>query len=108
MILETNPFETASIAIEDLPVSIQISRFRGDGGVEEIQWIIRPTQYAHFDTQLEWVEQAYEQALQSMELSMDTAVWRRFLCSDLINQVGALKNKSFSNPKPKCGVYAFL
>jgi enamine deaminase RidA (YjgF/YER057c/UK114 family) len=67
--------------------------------VEEIQWIIRPTQYAHFDTQLQWVEQAYQEVVQSLGLTMNTAVWRRFLCSDLINQAPSLREREFSNPK---------
>jgi len=99
VILETHSASPSSPHQETLPVSVQFSRFRGKSGVEEIQWIIRPTQYAHFDTQLEWIEQAYKQAVKSMGLSMDTAVWRRFLCSDLINQADALRNKAFSNPQ---------
>lgn len=99
MILETHSASPSSPHQENFPVSVQFSRFRGKSGVEEIQWIIRPTQYAHFDTQLEWIEQTYKQAVKSMGLSMDTAVWRRFLCSDLINQADALRNKAFSNPQ---------
>jgi len=99
VILETHSASPSSPDQETLPVSVEFSKFRGESGVEEIQWIIRPTQYAHFDTQLEWIEQAYEQAVKSMGLSMDTAVWRRFLCSDLINQADALRNKVFSSPQ---------
>ncbi|MBT8038537.1 MAG: translation initiation inhibitor [Verrucomicrobiae bacterium] len=82
----------------DLPVSVQCSRFCGAEGVDEVQWMIRPTSYATFETQLEWVRLAYERALAEAGMSMDTAVWRRFLCSDLLNQVDWLKNSAFSQP----------
>ena len=98
VILKTHSTSPTSVSVKTLPVSIQFSRFIGKNGVEEIQWIIRPTQYADFDTQLKWIQQAYEQAVLSMGLSMDTAVWRRFLCSDLINQADSLRSQSFSNP----------
>jgi len=87
--------------LNPLPVSIQVSRFTGASGVEELHWIIKPTQYAHFDTQLKWIEQAYAQAVKNMGLTMDSAVWRRFLCSDLINQADYLRNHTFSNPNSK-------
>lgn len=86
-------------ANKDLPVSVQYSRFVGTDGVEEIQWIIRPTCYAHFETQLAWVEEAYLQALSKAGLSPDSAVWRRFLCSDLMNQASSLRKRAFSNPE---------
>jgi len=99
VIIETNSAKPSSVPDDTLPVSIQFSRFKGKNGVDEVQWIIRPTRYADFDTQLQWIEQAYQQAVQSMGLSMDTAVWRRFLCSDLINQSQSLRNTPFSNPQ---------
>ncbi|NWK54206.1 translation initiation inhibitor [Verrucomicrobiaceae bacterium N1E253] len=98
MILKNNLSEPNPDSHRPLPVAIQFSRFRGKDGVEEIQWMIRPTEYAHFDIQLKWVREAYEQAVQSMGLEMDSAVWRRFLCSDLINQEAALRGQSFSDP----------
>lgn len=82
----------------DLPVVVQCSRFQGADGVEEIQWIIRPKSYATFETQLDWVRRAYERAVAEAGLTMNTSVWRRFLCSDLLNQVDLLKSRSFSNP----------
>jgi len=84
---------------DDIPVSVQCSRFLGEEGVEEIQWIIRPERYASFEVQLEWVHQAYERAVESMGLKMDTAIWRKFLCSDLLNQSELLKARPFSNPE---------
>jgi enamine deaminase RidA (YjgF/YER057c/UK114 family) len=98
VILENQPTVPPTPTQEDLPVSVQFSRFCGKNGTEEIQWVIRPTQYADFDTQLEWVRRAYLQALASMGLTTDSAVWRRFLCSDLINQEQSLRNEPISNP----------
>lgn len=94
-----------------LPVSIQCSSFEGANGTREIQWVIRPTQYADFDTQLKWVQLAYEQVVQSEGLSMNSAIWRRFLCSDLLNQKESLAANPISattqtntNPTDVCAV----
>ncbi len=92
---------------ENLPVSVQCSRFLGSDGVEEIQWMIRPTRYATFETQLEWVRLAYENAVESAGMTMNTSVWRRFLCSDLLNQTEILESQPFANPDDqpnKCAV----
>lgn len=98
MLQEIHHAATDAITHDPGSVSVQSSRFKGDDGVEEIQWVIRPTRYAPFETQLKWVEQAYKQAVQSLGLKINSAVWRRFLCSDLANQVVHLENLAFSNP----------
>ncbi len=82
----------------ELPVDVRISRFCGASGVEEFQIIIHPNEYADFSTQLSWIEEAYAKAVKSIGLDMDTAIWRRFMCSDLINQSDLLRLRPFSNP----------
>jgi enamine deaminase RidA (YjgF/YER057c/UK114 family) len=77
---------------------VNISRFQGQSGVDEYHLIVCPTAYGSFDTQLEWVSRAYRQALDSVGLDMQTAVLRRFFCSDLFNQTAALEARPFSNP----------
>ncbi|MCP5537672.1 MAG: translation initiation inhibitor [Akkermansiaceae bacterium] len=92
---------------QDLPVAVSCSRFPGADGVEELQWMIRPTRYASFETQLEWVRLAYEKAVEDAGMTMNTAVWRRFLCSDLLNQTGILQSQPFAVPDDqpnKCAV----
>lgn len=79
-----------------IPASVNISRFQGRSGVDEYHLIVRPTEYGSIETQLEWIFRAYQNALDSIGLDMQTAVLRRFFCSDLLNQSTALKSQPFS------------
>lgn len=83
-----------------LPVAVSISRFQGQRGVEEYHLAVHPTEYGSIDTQLEWVYDAYRDALDSLGLDLQTAVLRRFYCSDLPNQAAALAAHPFSHPGP--------
>ncbi|MCP4642942.1 MAG: translation initiation inhibitor [bacterium] len=82
-----------------IPASVHISRFQGQGGVDEFHITVRPTEYATTEVQLEWISRAYLNALDSMGLSRETAVFRRFFCSDLLNQSAALEGYELSNPR---------
>lgn len=81
-----------------LPVAVHLSRFTGPGGVSELHTTLRPTAYASVDTQLGWLEQAYQLALAEAGVTADDALFRRFLCSDLPNQAAALRTRPFSDP----------
>jgi len=81
-----------------IPAAVNISRFCGDSGVEEYHLIVRPVGYGSMEDQLEWVYQAYQKALEILGLQKETAVLRRFFCSDLMNQAGILQSHSFSDP----------
>ncbi len=78
------------------PVAVAGSCFVGASGVAEHHFMLRPTAYATFETQVEWLEEAYGNALAACGLSPQTAVWRRFLCSDLPNQAVALGSRRFA------------
>ncbi len=84
---------------ETLPATVSISRFRGQSGTDEYHLIVRPTEHDSIDAQLDRVSRVYQDALDSIGLDTQTAVFRRFFCSDLINQTGALAARSFSNPQ---------
>ena len=84
---------------ETMPATVSISRFRGQSGVDEYHLIVRPTEHESIEAQLDWVFRAYRDALDSIGLDTQTAVFRRFFCSDLTNQVGALAARPFPNPK---------
>ncbi len=58
--------------------------------------MVRPTQYADFQTQLEWLVEAYENALQSLGINRRSCVLRRFFCSDLSNQAAELAKSSYA------------
>ncbi len=80
------------------PVEIGVSCFRGESRVEEYHIAIRPTDYASFSEQLEWVLNAYRCALDTLGLDANSGVFRRFLCSDLPNQSVELETNSLANP----------
>jgi len=80
-----------------LPVSIRTSRFQGRSGVDEYHLALRPTEYGSIETQLAWVFRAYQRALECMELDDQTAVLRRFFCTDLSNHAAALEAQRFAN-----------
>jgi enamine deaminase RidA (YjgF/YER057c/UK114 family) len=80
------------------PVSVHVSRFQGLSGVDEYHLSVRPTKSGSIDTHLDWVFRAYQDALDFAGLDMQTAVLRRFFCSDLERQASALEARSFSNP----------
>ena len=92
--MNTQLTETSS-----LPVSVTHSRFTGRDGAEEYHLILKPTAYADFETQLRWLQKAYEEYLGSLSLEPDSAILRRFFCSDLQNQACLLSRAAFSNPK---------
>ncbi len=81
-----------------LPVAVHLSRFSAPSGVSELHATLRPTEYASIDTQLGWLEQAYQLALADAGVVPEDGLFRRFLCSDLPNQAAALRARSFSDP----------
>lgn len=83
------------------------SRFRGASGVEEHHIMVRPTEYGSIDVQLASVLDAYREALEAQGLDPQTAVFRRFFLSDVVNQAPALDSEplsSRSNPQDPCAV----
>ena len=83
----------------NVPATVNISRFKGQSGVDEYNFIVRPTEYGSIQTQLEWIESAYQNTLKTLGLDADTAVLRRFFCSDLLNQADVLKSFAYANPE---------
>jgi enamine deaminase RidA (YjgF/YER057c/UK114 family) len=81
------------------PATANVSRFRGASGVEECHLVVQPTVYGSIDAQLGWVEQAYHEALADAGLDPATAVFRRFFCSDPVNQAPALAGRPFATPQ---------
>ena len=92
---------------ETAPAAVQVSCFRGDGGVSEYHLLVRPTESAGIDVQLDWIARAYHGALAAHGLGAGTALFRRFLCSDLVSQAPALAARSLSSresPDEPCAV----
>ena len=83
-----------------LPASVTISRFEGENGVGEYHLVVRPRPgRGGIADDLECVSRAYRSALESLGLDMNTAVLRRFFCSDLPNQAAALRAHQLSDPR---------
>jgi len=81
-----------------LPASVSISHFKVQDAAEEFHVIVRPKEYDSFDKQLDSVFRAYRDALNSIGQDVQTAVLRRFFCSDLVNQSSILEANALSNP----------
>jgi len=81
-----------------LPASVNISRFQGQSGVGEYHLSVRPTEHGSVDNHLDLLFRAYLEALDSIGLDTQTALFRRFFCSDLQEQAPALEARPFSNP----------
>ncbi len=67
-------------------VSVRASRFRGADGSVEHHIVVKPLVYAGFNDQVEWVLAAYGEALGGAGIDEGSAVFRRFFCSDIVNQ----------------------
>lgn len=72
-----------------VPVVVNVAHFAGSLGVDEFDLTFRPMEYASFATQIEWISRAYQDALEAVELDAQTALFRRYFCSDLKNQTPA-------------------
>jgi enamine deaminase RidA (YjgF/YER057c/UK114 family) len=66
--------------------------------VEEFNFMFTPTRYGRFEQELEWLESAYNEALEDHGLESSSVVLSRFFCSDLPNQIDSLRKRAFSHP----------
>lgn len=78
--------------------TVQVASFGGESGAEEFHLIVRPIVAGAIEDQLDWVLQAYCDALNELGLMPGSAVLRRFFLSDIANQAAALSAKPASNP----------
>jgi enamine deaminase RidA (YjgF/YER057c/UK114 family) len=73
------------------PASVHVSRFAGASGVVEYHLSVRPTECGSIHSQLQWLQDGYRRAIEELGLDPQSAVFRRFFCSDLPNQAEALE-----------------
>lgn len=78
--------------------AVNVSRFRGAGGVTEWHITVVPTTAGSFEDHLAQVETGYQSALAAAGLTPQSAVWRRFFCSDVANQAPVLRRHPFADP----------
>lgn len=87
------------IEIENIPVEIYFSSFKGSSGIEEYHLTFTPQKYSDFETQIKWIKTAYKKTLDLLNIDEETSVFKRFFCSDIYNQIKYLKEDNFSNPE---------
>jgi len=97
------------LSFDDLTqrASVGVSCFTGASGTNEYHVIVRPDEYADIHAQLGWMQDAYQTAVEALGIGRGTAVFRRFLLSDIVNQQDALLAHAFSNqsaPDEPCAV----
>ncbi|MCM8759242.1 MAG: Rid family hydrolase [Candidatus Omnitrophica bacterium] len=98
--IEKNSFHFA-----DLNVLGSFSVFSGSSGVNEYHFTLFPTRYGSFSQQIECVERAYNKILKQVGIDEETCVFRRFFCSDLVNQYEKIKDYPIAvNSKNNCSI----
>ncbi|OXU14180.1 Rid family hydrolase [Sedimentisphaera salicampi] len=78
-------------------IRISVSKFKNKSGTEEYHLTFQPLNYASAGRQLSWIHAAYKDALRELGLDNQSALFRRFLCSDLVNQADLLEGFDFSS-----------
>ncbi len=79
------------IAAPSLRASIHVSRFAPPRKAEELHLFIQPAEPGPVETQLPQIERAYRIAQSELGIDPSTAVFRRFFCSDPVNQAELLQ-----------------
>lgn len=85
-------------SLSQFPGEFRYTSFEGETGPQEVWLTLCPTKVGSVAEQLAWLEQGFNEALQKLALQPQHAVFKRFLCSDLINQAPLLKNSPFADP----------
>ena len=76
-------------------IKVSVSFFE-NRGAKEYHLTFHPSSYESAFGQLMGIQCAYEKTLAKLGIGLDTAVFRRFFCSDLINQSPILQAENFS------------
>lgn len=90
-----------------LMATVDVSRFTPPGGVEEVHLLIHPDRGATAEEQLKDISEAYQTALKELGLCEESAVLRRWYCSDLVNQSALLEASALGRRgggESACGV----
>ncbi len=84
--------EWLSVDCSDIAVSAEVGRFRGADGVVECHVTVRLDGSA--EDPLETLAEGYRRALVVAETTVESAVFRRVFCSDVLNQQGGLDKEA--------------
>ena len=91
--------QVKKFAFSDRGVEAAVSVCRPSPGVAaEYNLTVRPLVYASAREQVKMVRDAYLRVLKELGVSPDTALFRRFFCSDLVNQRPDLDAVDIASP----------
>lgn len=93
------------MTIKEVPVSIRASHFDGKNGTIEYHIVLCPTKIADIQTQIKWLYQAYIKVMKLTDLDLNTSIFQRFFCSDIVNQANIIEKSPFfmdSLNNPSC------
>ncbi len=96
-----------SFKVPGVPVSVNVSCFRGQDGTDEYHLSLVPSRLESFEVQLDWLSRSYLHVLDELGIEPETVVFRRLFCSDLPNQAPLLEKSSFpgtANQPGSCAV----
>ena len=83
---------------KNTPAAVNVSHFTGPSGVDEYHLTVSPSQHSDAATQLQWLTQAYNKALESLGLESQTIVLMRFFYSGLSNHTATANSMPFCYP----------
>ncbi len=86
------------VACESVPVQVDVARFRGADGVEELHIAAHPVEDASFEDQLSWLRRGAHEVLDALGIEPGSAILRRFFCRDIARHAHALVQCDFSTP----------
>ena len=66
--------------------------FQGENGDEEYNIVVAPPAHLAFEDQIKFVQSAYAEAMKSLGLGPETAIFRRLFLSDVMNQAALVRN----------------
>lgn len=81
-----------SFQFKDICVSGNSICYKSNSGADEYHITLFPTKYGSITKQIEEVADAYNRILKKLNITEKTCVFRRFFCSDLVNQYELIKN----------------
>ncbi|MGJ8649928.1 MAG: Rid family hydrolase [Opitutaceae bacterium] len=91
------PFEAGAI-------QIRTASFVGVDGLNEFHIMLQPNWGGDFALQLDRLSEAYSHALKSLGLAEESAVLRRFFCSDPANQQAILEAHPLADIEAPCAI----
>lgn len=93
-----------NLPFEGGAIQIRTASFVGADGLNEFHIMLQPNLRGDFALQLDHLSTAYSQALKSLGLARDSAVLRRFFCSDPANQQAILEAHPLADIEAPCAI----